>query len=64
MVYCVINYVMKPKGKYKIDFGNKPKRYNNFYLIDEETSIEKFRNQQFVVPWQMVELKKSKNLVE
>ncbi|NQU54249.1 MAG: hypothetical protein HQ522_17110 [Bacteroidetes bacterium] len=55
---------MKTIGKSKIDFEGKPQYYNNSYFSDMKSSHEVPENQQFVVPWQMVETKEKKKLVK
>ena len=51
---------MKTTDKFKFDFVSKPQYSDNFYFSNVGRKIKEVENQQFVVPWQMVNTKEKK----
>lgn len=55
--------VMKTTDKVKFDFVSKPQYSSNLYFSETERDIKDVENQQFVVPWQMVNTNKNKKIL-
>ena len=56
--------IMKTTGK--IDYGIRNELHfrNNYSFFDKDLRIKQLENQNFIVPWQMVEDKKKEVFVE
>lgn len=53
----VLSYDMKTNEKRKSVFGNKPVYERDSYFLSIQRNVKVNHNQQFVVPWQMMEVK-------
>jgi hypothetical protein len=60
----VMLIVMKTTEKRNFDFERKPQYRNFIYFSEFEEGTERKEIQSFVVPWQMVETKKDKYVIE
>lgn len=55
---------MKTTDKSNYEFERKPRYRNIVYFSEVKTRSKEIDNQGFVVPWQMVETKESKYLIQ
>lgn len=55
---------MKTAGKIDYGFKNELHFRNNYSFFDKDLRIKQLENQNFVVPWQMVEEKKKEVFAE
>lgn len=60
----VLLIVMKTTEKRKYDFTSRSQNQRFFYFSDKKGIVKNFENQQFVVPWQMVETKKREIIID
>ena len=55
---------MKEAGKIDYDINREQQFRNNYSFLEHDFRIQQVLNQEFVVPWQMVDDDKKKVLVE
>jgi hypothetical protein len=55
---------MKLAEKINYAFESEQRFHNSYSFIDKDLRVKSVENQRFVVPWQIVEEKKRKTIVE
>lgn len=55
---------MKLAEKVNYAFESEQKFHNSYSFIDKDVRVKGFESQRFVVPWQIVEERKRKTIVE